>query len=455
MSKQTLIVLLAVLFMVTPVFAQQAEQAPAVPAATNGAEEQAVSAEGNVNLDFRDADIKNVLRILSYKSGINIVAGPEVTGLVTIKLKDVPWQQALAVILETYNYGYEQKGNIITVTTIENLKKRREDAQVLADQEPLVTKTFVLNYAKASTIIESIEKMKTDRGSINYDERTNALIVRDISANVDLIGEVIDKLDQTTPQVLIESKIVETTLSNTENLGIDWITQATATAAARPHTWPFTTHSGDKYLKGDDFPDAQDDLFTFGTLDFSQLQAVLELLRVRTDTNILSNPRIVTLDNQPARIAVGSQYPIPQYTYNEEQARLQVNGWEYKDIGVIFEVTPHVNNAGFVTLDLYPKVTAILDYVTVENTSLPQLSNEEAKTTVMIKDGETLVIAGLIKDQVTETKKKTPIFGDIPLLGWIFTKKESSVTKTDLLIFLTPHIITPDTAQPENKPSGN
>ena len=178
--------------------------------------------EGNVSLDFKDADIKNVLRILAYKSGMNIVSSPEVTGVVTIQLDNVPWQRALEVILSTYGYGYDQKGNIITVTTIESLKKRREDARLLADQEPLTTKTFVLNYAKVSTIITSLEKMKTSRGSLNFDERTNTLIVRDTAANVELIAGVIATLDTTTPQVLIEAKIIETTLSNKENLGVDW-----------------------------------------------------------------------------------------------------------------------------------------------------------------------------------------------------------------------------------------
>src|SRR5262245_3119425 len=128
-------------------FAQPAPQPAGTPA---GGEEvpppmsdkMTVSKEGNVTVDFREADIRNVLRILAYNSGVNIVAGPEVVGLVTIQLTDVPWQQALDVILSTYGYGYDQKGKIITVTTIENLKKRREDAQLLADQEPLITKTF-------------------------------------------------------------------------------------------------------------------------------------------------------------------------------------------------------------------------------------------------------------------------------------------------------------------------
>lgn len=457
------VALLMVVLAMAPSYAQEqpVEQAQSVEQFESGddvsgepasdavpeAESEEVSASGNVSLDFRDADIQNVLRILSYKSGVNIVPGPEVTGLVTIKLKDVPWKRALEVVLETYGYGYEQKDNIITVTTIENLKKRREDAQLLADQEPLITQTFVLNYAKAGDIISSIEKMKTERGSINYDARTNSLIVRDISRNVDLVGGVIADLDKVTPQVLIEAKIVETTLSNTEKLGIEWTTKVSANAAKRPVIWPFTPNSdkASKYLNTD-FPAAGESTFSYGTIDFQQLQVILELLRSRTDTNILSNPRIVTLDNKTARIVVGKEYPFPNYTYNEDQARYQVSGWEYKDIGVIFEVTPHVNSAGFITLDLQPKVTDILSFVTVENAVVPQLSKEEATTTVMIRDGETLVIAGLIKDQVSDTRKKTPILGDIPLLGLLFQKTEKTITKTDMLVFLTPHIVTPDNA---------
>ncbi|MFA5060378.1 MAG: type IV pilus secretin PilQ [Candidatus Omnitrophota bacterium] len=396
---------------------------------------------GHVTLDFRDAEIRNVLRILAYKSGVNIVAGPEVTGLVTIQLNNVPWEEALKVILETYGYGYDKRGNIILVTTVDNLKKRREDNQLLSEQEPLMTKTFVLNYAKAEEIVSSIEKMKTARGSVNFDSRTNSIILRDTSSNLALISDIMPSLDATTPQVLIEAKIIEATLSNTENLGIDWVAKAAASGSERPTIFPFTTISENRYLP-DNIPAAGADLFTYGTLDFSQFSAVLELLKNRSDTNILSNPRIVTLDNQKASITVGTQYPIPTYTYNEEQARLQVSGWEYKDIGIIFEVTPHVNNAGFVTMDIQPKVTAILDYVTVENTSLPRLSSESATTKVMIKDGYTLVIAGLIKNQATDVKKKIPFLGDIPIAGLAFQKSEKTMTKTDLLIFMTPHIIT-------------
>ncbi|MBL8013480.1 MAG: type IV pilus secretin PilQ [Candidatus Omnitrophica bacterium] len=397
---------------------------------------------GLVSIDFRDADIKNVLKVLAYNSGVNIVAGPEVTGLVTIQLKDVPWQKALDVVLSTYGYAYERKGDILSVTTVENLKKRREDALVLAEQEPLVTETFTLNFGKASEIIGSIEKMKTPRGSINFDQRTNTLIVTDIQGNIDLMENVVKALDAVTPQVVIEVKVVETTLTNTENMGIDWTVKGTAQMGKSPTAFPFKFGESNDFLSA--FPSPAATEFSYGTLNASTLTAVLELLKTRSNTNILSNPKVVTLDNQMARIVVGSQYPIPTYTYNEQQAKLQVSGWQYKDIGIIFEVTPHVNNAGFVTIDLQPKITAILDFVTVENTQLPRLSTEEATTKVMIKDGDTLVIAGLIKDQVTDTKKRVPILGDIPVVGELFRKSETKKDKTELMIFLTPHIITPE-----------
>ncbi len=402
------------------------------------------SENGLVSLDFQDADIRSVLKVLSYKSGVNIVAGPEVTGVVTIQLTDVPWQKALDVILATYGYGYDHKGNIIIVTTIENLKKRREDNQTLQDQEQLVTKTYSLNFAKASEVVESINKIKTNRGNINFDRRTNVLIVRDVASNIELLDGVIKTLDSVTPQVLIEAKVVETTLSNTENLGITWGVVGVAAGAQRAVTFPFDQQSN-KFIPSAAADTVSNNTFKYGTLDASGLSATLEMLHKRTDTNILSNPSIVTLDNNTAKIVVGSQYPIPTYTYNSDQAKLQLSGWNYMNIGIIFEVTPHVNNAGLVTLDLNPAITAITDYVLVDpaaTAKVPVLSTEEAKTKVMIIDGQTLVIAGLIKDHTSFTKRKVPILGDIPFIGEAFKKKEDQKDKTELLIFLTPHIIT-------------
>lgn len=409
---------------------------------------------GNVTLDFRDADIRNVLRILSYKSGVNIIVGPEVTGLVTIQLTDVPWETALDVILRTYGYGYERKGNIITVTTFEKLSEQRRLEQELKAQEPLVTEVFTLNFAKAEAVVASVKEMLTPRGRVNFDNRTNTVMVTDSVSNIDRIKQIVPTLDEVTPQVLIETKIIKTTLTDTENLGVDWTAQITVSGAQHPTIWPFDSKNDDfsETYFPDPFPAATtvdgtgSGRFRYGTLDFASLQAVLQVLSTRTDTNILSNPRIVTLDNQSANIIVGKKYPQPQYTYNAEQAKMQVSGWEYLDIGIILNVTPHVNKAGFVTLDIAPQVSDIDSFATVEGTSMPILTTEQAKTQVMIKDGETLVIAGLIKDQVSNTKNKIPILGDIPIIGLLFKKKTDTKQKTDLLIFITPHIITPTLA---------
>lgn len=409
---------------------------------------------GNVTLDFRDADIRNVLRILSYKSGVNIIVGPEVTGLVTIQLTDVPWETALDVILRTYGYGYERKGNIITVTTFEKLSEQRRLEQELKAQEPLTTEVFTLNFAKAESVVGSIKEMLTPRGRVNFDNRTNTLMVTDSLSNMDRVKQIVPTLDAVTPQVLIETKIIKTTLTDTENLGVDWTAQITVTGAQHPTTWPFDSQRSnfsEAYMP-DNFPATTTvdgtgtGRFRYGTLDFGSLQAVLQVLSNRTDTNILSNPRIVTLDNQPANIIVGKKYPQPQYTYNSDQAKMQVSGWEYLDIGIILKVTPHVNKAGFVTLDIAPQVSDIDSFATVEGTSMPILTTEQASTQVMIKDGETLVIAGLIKDQVSNSKNKIPLLGDIPIIGMLFKKKADTKQKTDLLIFITPHIITPTIA---------
>jgi len=404
--------------------------------------------EGNVTIDFRDADIKNVLKVLAFRSGLNIIAGPEVTGLVTIQLKNVPWQKALDVILSTYGYSSEQKGSIITVTTVENMKKRREDARILAEQEPLSTETFILNFAKAEDVLKSVEKMKTARGSINFDKRTNSLIVTEVSGNLPLIREVVERLDAVTPQVLIEARIVETNLDKNDKLGVDWGLSASLQGGQRAVNFPWTRKSmtrGNLYPT-DILPDTA--TVTYGTLNAAGLSATLDMLKSRDDTNILSNPRIVTLDNQPAKIQVGQQYPMPQYTSDSQTGTLHISGWTYLDIGIIFDVTPHINNAHMVTLDIAPKITGILSTipatgVSASSATMPVLSNESVITSVMIKDGETLVIAGLISDTVVKTEHRVPILGYIPVLGWPFRHTVDSHVKKDLVIFLTPHIITP------------
>jgi len=268
------------------------------------------------------------------------------------------------------------------------------------------------------------------------------LVVTDSSTNMEKIRKIVPNLDVVTPQVLIEAKVIETKLDNSDKLGIDWTAQVTASGAQRPLIWPFPNMAASEFTPST-FPTPASTEFKFGTLNLQQFTSILELLSNRTDTNTLSNPRIVTMDNQTASITVGTKWPVAQYTYNSDQAKWQISGWEYQEYGIILKVTPHVNREGYVTMDISPQVSEKAGDVSFDTATIPVLTTQETKTRVMIKDGETLIIAGLIKDKVTDTRKKLPILGDIPLIGLIFQKSEKVTEKTDLLIFITPHIITP------------
>ena len=204
MRKITCVIVFAFACFSVLTFVLAQEEVATVSAEVSGAANEAktvaatASTPGNVTLDFKDADITNVLRILSYKSGVNIVAGKDVAGPVTIRLTDVPWDKALDVILRTYGYMYEREGNIIRVTTTENL-----------EMEELVTEVFSLNYANAAEVPDAIEEMLSDRGSVKHDARANLIIVTDIAPNIYKIRQVVAKLDMRTQQVNIEAKISE------------------------------------------------------------------------------------------------------------------------------------------------------------------------------------------------------------------------------------------------------
>jgi type IV pilus assembly protein PilQ len=439
--------------------------------ATAGVARANLSSEaGLVSLDFQDADIRNVLKVLAFKSGVNIVAAPDVAGMVSIELKDVPWQKALDVILSTYGYGFVRKDNIITVMTVEKLKKYREDSLSLESQEPLVSKTFPLSFAKAEDAMKIIDKMISKRGFINFDERTNSIIIRDLESNLELISGVIKSIDTVTPQVLIETKVIETDINNNDSLGIDWVLQASITGASRPTIFPFT-NTGPGLLgsggNGSYVPAATTSFavapvpgiasstaagFTYGTINASSLSATLQALSTRENTRTLSNPRVVTLDNEKVAFHVGVQYPMPQYSFNSNTGQQQISGYTFTPIGINFEVTPHVNNAGFITLDLHPDISAIDQMVTLQQgtstnppVQIPELNDRNIETKVMVEDGKTLVIAGLISSTKNVTKNKVPFLGDIPWLGnLLFSSTNTSIIKTELLIFLTPHIITAD-----------
>ncbi|MFH1338785.1 MAG: secretin N-terminal domain-containing protein, partial [Candidatus Omnitrophota bacterium] len=405
---------------------------------------------------------------------LNIVFSESVTGLVTVRLANVSIQQALDSIITVNGFAYTKKDNVYKVTT-----------PVEAEREGKMTKLYRLNNADAVKLKETLKNVLTAEGTIEADVRSNAIIVTDIPGVINKIEGMLPELDSITPQVLIEARLIETSLTNTEKLGIDWQTTITAIGSKRPTTFPFTDAikgTGTKMFPKvnvpsalreeteytyDDagnivsskttqvpwydltpgFPSVSPAAFLFGTLDFTGLQAIFDMLKTRSDTKLIANPRIVTLNNQEASINVGRKVPLPTYTIDATTGQTTVSGWEELNVGVNLKVTPQVNPAGYIKLKLSPKVDEFTgEWVGTELDRRPITSTREASTEVQIKDGQTVVIGGLVKDRTVSIVKKVPILGDIPILGLFFTRKEAGSVEnpreqTDLLIFVTATII--------------
>lgn len=456
------------LFMLIPFLAAAAETVTS-PGLGDTFAEDAVADPDRITLDFKEADINTVLRVLSLKSKVNIVAGPEVQGNVTIRLENVPWEKALQVVLRTYGYVFERDGNIIRVTTRENLAA-----------EPLVTQTFVLNYTKASEVQTAVQDILTERGRIKIAERTNTLIVTDVPTNLYGISEVLKKLDRPTPAAFIDSRVVATTLGITENLGIQWQTGGDGNlgqlgGASRPTTFPFASNtknneeivseyvrqffprqtSNSIALNPTDpryFPSSIEavtgDSYAYGTMSFAAFGAVLQALRSRANTKIVSNPRIVVLNNQTANIHVGDNIPLPTFDTNSTTGRLVVSGFDYDKLktGVTLDVTPHINSNEEILVELKPSVNARGANISFnQDLSAPIINETTATTQVLIHSGQTIAIGGLLTDNTQTNEAKIPYLSEIPLLGKLFRSKRqtagSSNAKVETLFFVTVTVV--------------
>ena len=413
-------------------------------------------------LEFREVDIKDVLRQLAKQYDLNIVFSESVKGPVTVQLHNITIEEALDVIVTANGYVYTKKGNIYKVTTPEE-----------AEKEVVQTKVFKLSNADASKLKETLKKVLSSQGSIEADTRSNSLIVTDIPSVLAKIEGMISKLDEPTLQVLIEAKFIETSLGTTEKLGIDWSMTASVSGSARPTTLPFEPKGEKKWMKnifplakppakdeeGEEeegefpsgysysFPYISASNFTFGTLDFTQYQAVLNFLKTKTKSRLISSPRVVTMDNKQAEIYIGKTRPIPQFEYNDETGNYQITGFEEKIEGVILTATPQISKVKdgyYIKLKLKPKVTNYVDKVTFGALGFdyPVMSERYADTEVVIKSGQTIVIGGLIETKKTKSIHKIPLLGDIPLLGFFFTHRSIEPNeKSELLIFVTARVI--------------
>ncbi|MCF8050972.1 MAG: type IV pilus secretin PilQ [Desulfobacterales bacterium] len=412
----------------------------AIPPGTQAGEQRYTGEK--IALDFYETDIKNVFRILREISGRNFAIDKDVTGKVTLTLDDpVPWDQVLDLVLKMNQLGMVQEGNIIRIATLQTLAKEEElrrgqlEARLKAEEQkealdPLETAYFPISYANAqSDIRPHLESMLTKgRGSITVDDRTNLIIFTDVPNKVEQARQLVKKLDTVTPQVLIEARIVEATTSFTRNLGVKWDTTIGPDESTA--------------LGGEIIYDLATDLSvaSFGTAGFAftkiggtamTLNAELQAMEALSEGKIISTPKVITLDNKAATIKQGTEFP-----YNKLDADGNTTT-EFLDIVLELTVTPHVTPDDRIAMTI--QITKADQSGIINN--VPILATKEAQTELLVNDGETFVIAGIIKNTVTEGADGIPGLMHVPLLGWLFKNKQFSDQKEELLIFITPKII--------------
>jgi len=396
-----------------------------------------------IALDFFETDVKNVFRILREISRKNFAIDKDVSGRVTLTLdKPVPWDQVLDLVLRMNQLGMSYEGEIIRIATLKTLKYEEDlraakiaAAQKALDQEkalePLITEYIAVNYSNAQTeILPHLQIILTpERGSASVDTRNNQIIMTDVADKIWQARAIVQRIDRVTPQVIIEARIAEVSTDFSQELGFQW----DATAG------PAYNADMDSNLTGNmamNFPAAGADStigFVFDKLGGTPflLNATLNALESNGEGKIISSPKIVTLDNKKAKIKQGIEYP---YLERDDTGGSSV---VFKDIDLLLEVTPHVTPDSRVSL----KINITKNDIDAVFAGVPSLSTNEAETELLVNDGDTIVIGGIMKTRRTSGVTGFPWLSKIPVLGWFFRNEKEERENNELLIFITPRIV--------------
>jgi type IV pilus assembly protein PilQ len=403
-----------------------------------------------ISLDFQEAEISSVLRLIADVSGLNMVVGEGVKAKVTLKLLNVPWDQALDLILKLNQLGQVREGNIIWIDTLGNIARQKEEVTKAKDAtiraEPLMSRILYLNYAEPAKALDVVKSNLSPRGEVKTDLRTNSLIVKDIEENLIKVANIMRELDRRTFQVQIEARIVQASKSFARGLGIQWGLNSISVPAGRGGLNVNVGTTGAAFTQTSDFlvnlpatgtgasiPTSAIGLAvgkflgTTGTLDM-RLSAG-ESLGV---TKLVSAPKVITMDHKPAKIEQGSQVPF-------QTVSLQGTQTTFVDASLTLNVTPHVIIFDK-TIRLEIKATKNSIGPSV-STAGPTIDKKEATTEVLLRDGETTVLGGIFEETRTDNTQGLPFFNRIPFLGWLFKNEAVTVTQTELLVFVTPTII--------------
>jgi type IV pilus assembly protein PilQ len=420
-----------------------------------------------INIDLKDVDIHNVLRLLADTGHVNIVTADDVGGTITIRMNNVPWDQVLDVVLQAKGLGMVRQGNIIRVAPLAQLQKERELRLAAMKQEyeltPLETHLIPVSYAHAPELQPRAKELLSPRGSIAVDERTNVLIVRDIPGNLANVEELVRSLDTPTAQVLVEARIVEATSKYQRDVGIQWGGDGTFSAAtgnptgvAFPSSVSFAGGNYDNntptagispFVRNIPTPNFAVNLpaavgtgaggalgLSLGSIDNTfNLSLRLSALESSGLVRIVSAPKVMVLDNREARINQGTLIPFAQVSALGVQTTFQ-------EAKLQLLVKPHVTADGSVSMHVKLNRDEP-DFTQTSPRGDPTILKREAETDLLIMDGHTAVIGGIYTRNTGRNLDQVPLLGDIPILGVLFQRRRAADARGELLIFITPRIV--------------
>ncbi len=456
----------------------QASSAAASPApktgpspATSLSESTTATESGGVGVrEFQGDDVGQVLRLLARQAKINMVVSEAVAGTVTMRLEDVTALQAIAIIVKAKSLFMDKIDNVYYIKTA---------AERTA--EPTESDSYQFSYSRAKDIAPLVASQLASKDAPQVDERTNTVFFRETRSNIDNIRKMLVQIDKPTKQVMIEARLVEVTANPKQSYGINWagvvgssssaqtfsygastpgssaIVQSTnpttgqVTSTVQPKTLPSIVTTNGRFTPQDWLLNALPGgglnalAGQFAILSVPQMSLTLRLLNEDSDAEFLANPRVVTADNQQAKIEIIRNQPVPQLNFNEQTATAVFGGFQDKKFGNTLVVRPSVNKDNFITLAVKPEISnKVADATFVfagATVASPVIDTRSLESNVLIRSGDTLAIGGLVQDEVTKGRTKVPIMGDIPILGYLFQEKLNARTKRNLLVFVTPTII--------------
>ncbi len=417
--------------------------------------------------EFQGDDVGQVLRLLARQAKINMVVSEAVAGTVTMRLEDVTALQAIAIIVKSKGLFMDQ------IDTVYYIKTGAERTA-----EPTESESYQFSYGRAKDIAPLLASQLSSKEAPQVDERTNTIFYRETRSNIDNVRKLLVQIDKPTKQVMIEARLVEVNANPKQSYGINWAgvlggssspqtvrlgapfpgtskiqtdvnpTTGQSTTSVVPGSLPtITTNQNGTFQAADFLFDKALDAIggQFAILSVPQMSITLRALNEDSDAEFLANPRIVTADNQQAKIEIIRNQPVPQLNFNEQTATAVFGGFQDKKFGNTLVVRPSVNKDDFITLSVKPEISnKVADATFVfagATVASPIIDTRTLESNVLIKSGDTLAVGGLLQDEVTKGRNKVPIMGDIPILGYLFQERLNARTKRNLLVFVTPTIL--------------